>query len=276
MRVELSDRRFPVLTGTLDGNTIAGTAEATGGRSGTFRLIRTAHLESISRYIGAYKFGDGRFLLVDTLPETRTSLLYAVDSVTGQVRAMYPTSATEFVTGPGLLAPEPIEQTLTFQTRGDEIVALVRRTGANGSERAERVSIRQQEVRFQNGDAMLTGTLLTPASGDRFPALILTHGGGAALREWFWGFGYLMAARGFAVLAFDKRGVGESTGDWRSARFEDLADDAVSGARYLQSRGDVDGRRIGFWGLSQGAWIAHWPPSASARPGSSSRCREEA
>src|SRR4029453_666665 len=85
------------------------------------------------------------------------------------------------------------------------------------------------------------------------------------LREWYWGFGYLMAARGFAVLAFDKRGVGESTGEWRNATFEDLADDAVSGARFLQSRPDVDGRRIGFWGLSQGAWVA---PLATVRFGS--------
>ena len=84
------------------------------------------------------------------------------------------------------------------------------------------------------------------------------------MREWFWGFGYLMAAHGFAVLAFDKRGVGGSTGDWRSSTFEDLADDAVAGARFLQGRAEINGRRIGFWGLSQGAWIA---PLAAVRFG---------
>ena len=76
------------------------------------------------------------------------------------------------------------------------------------------------------------------------------------MREWFWGFGYLMAARGFAVLAFDKRGVGESSGNWRESSFQDLADDAVAAAKLLQTRPDIDRERIGFWGLSQGAWIA--------------------
>lgn len=50
------------------------------------------------------------------------------------------------------------------------------------------------------------------------------------------------------------RGTGGSTGEWRGTTFEELADDVVAGARFLQSRADVDERRIGFWGLSQGAW----------------------
>jgi pimeloyl-ACP methyl ester carboxylesterase len=208
---------------------------------------------------------DGRLLLIDTLPEARSTLLYVVDPATGQVRAMYPMSAAEFVTGPALLVPEPAEQALTFDMRGDQIVAVTRRTGVGEAERAVRVSIRQEDVRFRNGDVTLAGTLLTPLSGSRFPAVVLTHGGGATLREWYWGFGYQMAARGFAVLAFDKRGVGESSGDWRTATFEELADDAVSGARYLQSRPEVDRQRIGFWGLSQGAWIG---PLAAVRFGS--------
>jgi pimeloyl-ACP methyl ester carboxylesterase len=71
-----------------------------------------------------------------------------------------------------------------------------------------------------------------------------------------------MASRGFAVLAFDKRGAGESSGDWRTASFEDLAADVAAGAKYLETRNEVDSRRIGFWGLSQGAWIA---PLAAVR-----------
>ena len=46
-----------------------------------------------------------------------------------------------------------------------------------------------------------------------------------------WGLGYLYAARGFAVLSYDKRGVGKSTGNWREASFEDLADDAVAASQ---------------------------------------------
>jgi len=262
VRIILSDPRFPVLNGTLDDKVIAGTAEATGGRTGTFRLIRTAAIETVARkYIGAYRFADGHFLLVDSVPPP---LLYSVDVGTGQVRGMYPKSATEFVSGPSILVPDPAQQTLSFEMKGDQITGVVRR-GSNGAlERASRVEIRQEEVRFRNGDVTLAGTLLTPVSGTRHPAVVFTHGGGAAPREWFWGFGYLMAAHGFAVLAFDKRGSGESTGDWHSATFEELADDAVAGAKFLQSRREVDRRRVGFWGLSQGAWIA---PLASVRFG---------
>jgi uncharacterized protein len=80
----------------------------------------------------------------------------------------------------------------------------------------------------------------------------------------YWGLGYLYAARGFAVLAYDKRGVGKSTGNWRQASFQDLADDAVAGAKFLQARTDIAANQIGFWGQSQGGWIA--PLAASRFP----------
>ena len=76
--------------------------------------------------------------------------------------------------------------------------------------------------------------------------------------------GYLYAARGFVVLSYDKRGVGKSTGNWGGASFEELADDAVAGARFLQARTDVAANQIGFWGQSQGGWIA--PLAASRFP----------
>ena len=98
----------------------------------------------------------------------------------------------------------------------------------------------------------LAGTLLLPATPGRHPALVFTHGAGAAVREWFWGFGYLMAARGFAVLAFDKRGAGQSSGEWRDASFEDLADDAVAAARFLQARTDIDGVAGRILGIEPG------------------------
>jgi pimeloyl-ACP methyl ester carboxylesterase len=80
----------------------------------------------------------------------------------------------------------------------------------------------------------------------------------------YWGLGYLYAARGFAVLAYDKRGVGNSTGNWREASFQDLADDAVAGAKFLQARNEIAANQIGFWGQSQGGWIA--PLAASRFP----------
>ncbi len=132
-----------------------------------------------------------------------------------------------------------------------DVPGLRHNMDSHPAETATRVAIRREEVRFQNGDVWLAGTLLLPDTrGRRYPAMVFTHGGGPALREWFWGLGYLFAARGIAVRAFDKRGVGGSSGNWREASFEDLADDVVGAARLLQSRSDIEKKKIGFWGLS--------------------------
>src|SRR5688572_10310358 len=58
VRVEQADPRPPVLVGMLEGNRIDGKAEATGGRTGTFRLIRMAALDAaaLHRFVGAYRF----------------------------------------------------------------------------------------------------------------------------------------------------------------------------------------------------------------------------
>jgi len=67
-----------------------------------------------------------------------------------------------------------------------------------------------------------------------------------------------------AALAYDKRGTGESTGDWQRVSFPQLAEDALAGMRFLQSHPAVDGRRVGFFGSSQGGWIV--PIAANRAP----------
>jgi dipeptidyl aminopeptidase/acylaminoacyl peptidase len=59
---------------------------------------------------------------------------------------------------------------------------------------------------------------------------------------------------GFAVL-YDRRGSGASTGDFSSASFKELAEDGISGIRYLTTRKEIDSRRIGVWGISQCGWL---------------------
>jgi len=71
-------------------------------------------------------------------------------------------------------------------------------------------------------------------------------------------------AHGLAALAYDKRGVGESGGDFRTVPFMELADDGLAAVAYLQSREEIDSHRIGVWGLSQGGWLG--PLAASHSP----------
>jgi uncharacterized protein len=81
------------------------------------------------------------------------------------------------------------------------------------------------------------------------------HGSGAEDREYLLPLARFLVRRGVAVLGYDKRGVGGSTGDWRAASFDDLAGDVVAAFEYLASRPDVDRAQIGVLGWSQAGWV---------------------
>lgn len=119
---------------------------------------------------------------------------------------------------------------------------------------------KQEEVNFNNGQVKLAGALFVPIKKGPHPAVVFFHGSGPQTRESYLRFfADLFARRGFATLIFDKRGTGASTGEawYRTGdRFDNLVADALSGVRFLQSRSDVNPMKIGFWGLSQGAWLS--------------------
>jgi pimeloyl-ACP methyl ester carboxylesterase len=265
VRLELSSLKL-VMTGTIAGDEIEGEAEVPGTKA-RFHLVRTVKIapEILSRYVGIYRFRNGDHLMIDSFPDTPDTL-FVTDVKSGEARAVFPRSETQFTGGPALRVVSPTRQTLTFRDAGVRVIDLDQKGRQSGAF-ATRVPIAREEVTFKNGDVTLAGTLLLPAAkakGGKHPALVFTHGGGAQLREVYWGLGYLYAARGFAVLSYDKRGVGKSTGNWREASFEDLADDAVAAAKFLQARTDIAANQIGFLGQSQGGWIA--PLAASRFP----------
>lgn len=73
-----------------------------------------------------------------------------------------------------------------------------------------------------------------------------------AYRSW----GDAFARRGVAALVYDKRGVGESTGDFRSdSAFVGLTADALAGVDHLRGLPDIDPARVGLAGWSQGGWV---------------------
>jgi dienelactone hydrolase len=122
----------------------------------------------------------------------------------------------------------------------------------------------EREVTFKNGEVTLSGTLLLPISkGRRFPAVVITHGGAPQNERIFYkSWAMHFVRQGFAALIYDKRGSGKSTGETRSATMEDLADDAVAGVNFLKSLPEIDSRKIGAAGHSQGGWVA---PLASTK-----------
>jgi uncharacterized protein len=122
-------------------------------------------------------------------------------------------------------------------------------------------NIRDEAVTFRNGDVTLSATLFLPDDGQRHPAVVLFHGSGPEPRNSM--LGGWFARHGVAALTYDKRGVGESTGDFRTVSFTDLASDGLAGVAWLKARGDIDPKQIGVWGLSQGGWLGPLAASKS-------------
>jgi pimeloyl-ACP methyl ester carboxylesterase len=115
---------------------------------------------------------------------------------------------------------------------------------------------------IQSGDARLAFTLDLPAGQGPFPAVVLGHGSGRITRDQLTWASSRLTRLGFAVLRFDKRGVGESTGTFvfvgtRDSPwvFPQLASDVAAGVRFLRTRPEIDPRRIGLLGSSQAGWI---------------------
>jgi pimeloyl-ACP methyl ester carboxylesterase len=120
--------------------------------------------------------------------------------------------------------------------------------------------VRDIEVTFPSGEITLAGTLFLPDGGGRHPGVVLFHGSGPQSRDSFTGRWF--AEHGVAALAYDKRGVGKSSGDFRAVPFTTLVDDGLAGAAFLKARADVNPKQIGVWGLSQGGWLG---PLAASR-----------
>jgi pimeloyl-ACP methyl ester carboxylesterase len=132
---------------------------------------------------------------------------------------------------------------------------------------------KEEEVTIENRAAGITlaGTLTEPDSGGPFPAVVLITGSGPENRneEVFGHKPFLVLAdyltrRGIAVLRCDDRGVGKSTGDYQTATTADLATDAKAEFEFLKTRKDIDPKRIGLLGHSEGGIIA--PIVANAAP----------
>lgn len=205
--------------------------------------------------IGVYRFGGGREVYVEYLPDIDG--LAMMEFPSGRIRPLRAIAPGRFAFGPSIGAAEPVEATLEIAG------ARLHWTEAGRRSTGRRVEFASEEVTVQNGVVALSGTLTRPRGRGPFPAVVLLHGGGAQTRDFFW-VTHFFAVRGVAVLAYDKRGAGRSTGDWRTARAIDLAEDGLAALAYLRSRADIRRDRIGFYGSSAGGWTA--PLAAGGAP----------
>ena len=131
---------------------------------------------------------------------------------------------------------------------------------------------REEEVAYKSAGNTLAATLTLPSGKSPFPAVLLIVGSGPHDRDEsllghkpFLVLSDYLTRHGIAVLRADKRGVAKSTGDYAKATTVDFAADAEAGVAYLKTRTEVDPRRIGLLGHSEGAIVA--PMAAVADPG---------
>ena len=132
--------------------------------------------------------------------------------------------------------------------------------------------VEPEQVIFKAADGMeIHGQLFRPAGGSgKLPAVVFMHGG--PIRQMLLGWHYLyyyhnsyamnqyLASRGYLVLSVNYRcGIGygrafreaKNRGPRGASEYKDI----VAAGKYLQSRSDVDAKRIGLWGGSYGGYL---------------------
>lgn len=128
-------------------------------------------------------------------------------------------------------------------------------------------NFKSEEVNYWNttDSVHILGTLTMPDKGSKLPAVILITGSGTQDRDEtilghkpFKIIAEYLSSRGFAVLRVDDRGAGKTTlgKNPRAITSENFAKDVVSGIDFLKTRSEINPKKIGLIGHSEGGIIA--------------------
>ena len=243
----------------------------------TFTPIAVVDKNILDRYEGAYRFESGRALSIIVSPEYSSGGLYffsqtlmLTDFDSGALRGLYPVDDSTFLIGVLRAAGAPFAGRIQFVTDDQgNVTGLMWWDAVNGitpsgtsGQFAERVPYSSEDVPFMSADGTkLMGRISLPESNIPLPAFMELHGSEQGTRDNFGNkvMAHYMISRGFAVLAYDKRGVGDSEGIYQEvpspSNLQKIAEDAIAGAEYLASRPEIDAKRIGLIGGSQAGWV---------------------
>ncbi|HEY0458261.1 MAG TPA: alpha/beta fold hydrolase [Pyrinomonadaceae bacterium] len=199
-----------------------------------------------------------------------------VDSVVQKDKTVSFSAAKFGISYEGTLGEKGDEIAGTFKQGANSLPLVFRRTGEIEKPRRPQTPqkpfpYREEEVSYKNAgdDVKLAGTLTLPPGDAKYPAVILITGSGAQDRDEtifahkpFLVLADYLTRRGIAVLRVDDRGVGGSERGSTSATSENFAGDVLAGIEFLKSRREIDVRKIGLIGHSEGGMIA---PMVAAR-----------
>lgn len=214
-----------------------------------------------TRFTGAYRLDDGRLVFVT--PREGDVLRFRM--MDGESRALWPAGEGAYEAGPGWAERQPVEVEVAFGAAGPggrPEGFTWRRNG--GEQSARRLDLPETFFTFPSGELTLRGKLVKPEGEGPFPVVVLVHGSGDESAVDYYSDPYLFASHGIATLVYDKRGTGESEGEY-TQNFHVLARDVLAAVEWLRGRADIDKSRIHLAGYSQGGWIA--PLAASKTQG---------
>jgi pimeloyl-ACP methyl ester carboxylesterase len=123
----------------------------------------------------------------------------------------------------------------------------------------------EQDVRFKSNEIELAGTITLPDKDGSFPGVLFITGSGRVDRNEnhrkihinaFNDISHYLAGNGIASLRYDKRGVGQSQGDYWVTGFCDNAQDALAALRWFKQQKNIQPENIFILGHSAGALVA--------------------
>src|SRR5215213_2163331 len=200
----------------------------------------------------------------------------AIEAISQKDKSVSFTAAKYGISYEGTLNEKGDEITGNFKQGAGSLPLVFKRTGEiaklNRPQMPQKpFPYNEEEVSYKNtkDNVKLAGTLTLPRDGEKHPAVILITGSGSQDRDEtiyghkpFFVLADYLSRRGIAVLRVDDRGIGGSERGALTATTENFAEDVLAGIEFLKSRKEIDARKIGLIGHSEGGMIA---PMVAAR-----------
>lgn len=124
---------------------------------------------------------------------------------------------------------------------------------------------------FDSSGAQMSYAVDRPAGSGPFAGIVLGQEGGVITKDQLAVAGASLAAQGFIVMRYDKRGTGLSTGDFQEVTTENsvqriglLAADMIAAVQTLKGISGVNPAKIGLVGGSQAGWVMPLAASQSS------------
>jgi uncharacterized protein len=196
-------------------------------------------------HVGTYRLSDGRD--VDIAPADDKLRWRMKDGTSGELT---PTGNGGWSSTMGW-TERPDGKRVLF---GDCAADKINFDGLDG----QRIPFDVIETHFRGAGVTLAGRLVLPKGEDPVPIVVMVHGSdaGSALEgSGVFAFQRLFPSAGIGAFVYDKRGTGASGGKF-THDYLTLADDAIAAMQEARRLGGARARRVGYFGTSQGGWVA--------------------